>query len=217
MNSHYLDYIIHLPDEERGETSHVLARLWQRIHGILSAQDLHTVGVSLPQMQQKFVGRCLRLHGSAQDLSRFHQNQGLRQLETLSPIQAMTIQATPERHQHCYFRRVRYPEKQTLSWMLRDEQRWLEHQAVHHRSIDPALLLQRRQTRLEKLQTMQQEQRKAADAVIYLRFYSRTTQRQFSLIVQQQIVPTAKQGLYSHYGLAQKSLEDKKMTTIPWF
>ncbi len=213
MTSHYMDYRVEVPDGDRGEASHLLARLWQRLHGVLAAGDIQQVGVSLPAMRAQYPGAVLRLHSDAATLQQVADNTGLRQLLEGGGWVAGGIYPVPAHCAYRCFRRERKAEKQTDAWAMRSEERWLKRKAERGESLDPAELLQRR----KRLKVREENNRGAA--AVYVKLRSRSTHQGFSLQIEATTADSAQLGRFSHYGLAVSEDEGKTpgKATVPWF
>ncbi|MEN9501647.1 MAG: CRISPR-associated endonuclease Cas6f/Csy4 [Pseudomonadota bacterium] len=210
MTSHYFDYTIALPELQSGEISHLLGRLWQRLHGALAADDIQHLGVSLPRIRPKHMGNVLRLHSDSATLQQVRDNSGIRQLVEMAEIHVGAMQPTPDYCEHRSFTRNRAKEKLTIGGYARSEMRWLKHLQAQGKPITVEALLARREHFRQKLETAE------ANAV-YLRLTSASTHQQFSLMIQAS-APTqqAQVGKFSHYGLA-VTLDDTPLATVPWF
>ena len=210
MTSHYFDYTIALPELQSGEISHLLGRLWQRLHGALAADDIQHLGVSLPRIRPKHTGNVLRLHSDSATLQQVRDNSGIRQLVEMAEIHVGAMQPTPDYCEHRSFTRNRAKEKLTIGGYARSEMRWLKHLQAQGKPITVEALLARREHFRQKLETAE------ANAG-YLRLTSASTHQQFSLMIQAS-APTqqAQVGKFSHYGLA-VTLDDTPLATVPWF
>lgn len=210
MTSHYFDYTIALPELQSGEISHLLGRLWQRLHGALAADDIQHLGVSLPRICSKHTGNVLRLHSDSATLQQVRDNSGIRQWVEMAEIHVGAIQPTPDYCEHRSFTRNRSREKLTLSSYARSELRWLKHLQIQGKSITIDELLERRKNFQQKLEGIETNG-------VYLRVSSRSTHQHFSLIIQ--ATPSTRKaqlGKFSHYGLAVKC-NDTPLATVPWF
>ncbi|TXH61943.1 MAG: type I-F CRISPR-associated endoribonuclease Cas6/Csy4 [Thiothrix sp.] len=212
MSSHYLDYTISLSEPQSGELSHLLGRLWQRLHGVLAADDIRHLGISLPRIRPKHTGNILRLHSDSATLQQVRDNAGIQQLVGLAEIHVGTIQPTPNYCEYRSFTRNRSGEKLTPAALLRSETRWLKWLQQQGKPIGIDQLLERR----EYFQKKAAEQPATA---VYLRLTSTSTHQHFSLLIQAS-APTmqAQAGKFSHYGLAVvESNSEQLPATVPWF
>jgi CRISPR-associated endoribonuclease Cas6/Csy4 subtype I-F len=195
MTSHYLEFKIDLPDADTGETSHLLGRLWQRLHGVLAGQDIRHVGVSLPMMGARHPGNVLRLHSDETTLQQVVANEGMRQLLESGGIRAGEILPTPAYCEYRCYTRSRLPEKYGDAWILRSEGRLLKHLEEKGIPLSASQLLARRKRLQER--TPQAKQGEA-----YIKLQSKSTRQTFSLMIRTDPVEGACPGLFSHYGLS---------------
>ena len=212
MTTHYVDYTITLPELQSGEISHLLGRLWQRLHGVLAAENIQHLGISLPRIRPKHTGNVLRLHSDSATLQQVRDNSGIRQLVEMAEIRVGAMQPTPDYCAYRSFTRNRTNEKLTIGGYARSEMRWLKHLQMQGKPITIEALLERRERFRQKL-----EENETAATAVYLRLTSASTHQQFSLMIQAS-VPTkqAQAGKFSHYGLA-VTLDDAPLATVPWF
>jgi CRISPR-associated endoribonuclease Cas6/Csy4 subtype I-F len=201
MTTHYLDYRVAEPEAGSGEISHLLARLWQRLHGVLASQDIRRVGVSLPAMGARHPGHTLRLHSDADTLAGLAGNPGMLQLVEGGGLLQGSVQPAPEHCGYGCFRRSRAAEKQSAAWLLRTEERWIRRQRERGNLLTADDVLQRRKAL----------QARASDTDgVYLKLLSRSTHQGFSLRVQAQPVAQPQLGTFTHYGLGVGG------ATVPW-
>lgn len=212
MTSHYFDYTIALPELQSGEISHLLGRLWQRLHGALAADDIQHLGISLPRIRPKHTGNVLRLHSDSATLQQVRDNSGIRQLVEMAEIHVGAIQPTPDYCEHRSFTRNRAKEKLTISGYARSEMRWLKHLQAQGKPVTVDLILARREH-------FKQQRMQSLASTVYLRLNSVSTHQQFSLIIQASVATTEPQtGKFSHYGLAVADQDkDEALATVPWF
>ncbi len=212
MTSHYVDYTITLPEVQSGEISHLLGRLWQRLHGVLAADDIQHLGISLPALAAKHPGNVLRLHSDAKTLQQVKANAGMHQLAEMAGIQVGDVQPTPQYCQYRSFTRSRGGEKLTHAGFARQEARWLKRLQAQGKPITVDLILARREH-------FKQQRMQSLASTVYLRLNSVSTHQQFSLIIQTSVATTEPQtGKFSHYGLAVADQDkDEALATVPWF
>lgn len=210
MTTHYFEYRIELSDSERGEIAHILSRLWQRLHGVLSTEKLNSVGVSLPEMRSHFAGRILRLHSDEATLLGVAENAGLVNALEIFPLVVGGVSAVPAYHDVACFKRFRTPEKLTDAWIIRTEERWIKRAEKRGESITTQQLLERRKALKEKGKQPFIDP-ESGDIEFFLKMRSQSTQQRFSLNVIKRSVEVAVPGQFSFYGLAMNE------STVPIF
>jgi CRISPR-associated endoribonuclease Cas6/Csy4 subtype I-F len=212
MTSHYLDFRIDVPEAESGETSHLLGRLWQRVHGVLAGQNIQHVGISLPALRSHHPGNVLRLHSDETTLQQIGLNEGIGQLVEGGGILMNAVLPIPAYCQYRRYIRSRSPEKYSDAWLLRSEARLLKHLEETGGQLDVSKLLGRRKRLQERV-----AQRKEGDGV-YIKLQSGSTRQRFSLMIRIEKVAAAQLGVFSHYGLAiSRDGKTAPEAAVPWF
>lgn len=195
MTSHYLEYTVALPAVESGEISHLLGRLWQRLHGVLAGENIQHLGVSLPRAGTKHPGNVLRLHSDAPTLQAVVANAGIRQLVESAGISTSAVLPVPTGCAYRCYTRSRQSEKFSDAWILRSEARLLQHLEQKGVVLSISELLARRKR-------LQERAAQAKRDAVYIKLQSHSTRQTFSLLVNTTTVDTACSGQFSHYGLA---------------
>lgn len=210
MTTHYFEYRIELDESDRGEIAHVLSRLWQRVHGVLSSEGLNCVGVSLPEMQSHFSGRVLRLHSDEAVLAQVAGNSGLLNALEILPLVAGNIAITPSHHTFACFKRFRAIEQRTDAWVLRTEERWIKRAEKRGEIVSAQQLLDRRKALKEKRKQPAIDP-ESSDIEFFLKMRSQSTQQGFSLNVMRRKTELPSSGKFSFYGLSVGG------ATVPYF
>ena len=195
MTSHYLEYTVALPAVESGEISHLLGRLWQRLHGVLAGENIQHLGVSLPRAGAKHPGNVLRLHSDESTLQAVVANAGIRQLVESAGIVTSVVLPVPTGCAYRCYTRSRQSEKFSDAWILRSESRLLQHLEKKGVVLSISELLARRKR-------LQERAAQAKRDAIYIKLQSHSTHQTFSLLVNTATVDAACSGQFSHYGLA---------------
>ena len=195
MTSHYLEYTVALPAVESGEISHLLGRLWQRLHGVLAGENIQHLGVSLPRAGAKHPGNVLRLHSDESTLQAVVANAGIRQLVESAGIVTSVVLPVPTGCAYRCYTRSRQSEKFSDAWILRSESRLLQHLEKKGVVLSISELLARRKR-------LQERAAQAKRDAVYIKLQSHSTRQTFSLLVNTATVDAACSGQFSHYGLA---------------
>jgi len=213
MTSHYLDFRIDVPEVESGEISHLLGRLWQRLHGVLAGQNIRRVGISLPALRPHHPGNVLRLHSDETTLQQIALNEGIGQLVEGGGILVNAVLPIPSYCQYRRYTRSRSPEKYSDAWLLRSEARLLKHLDETGGQLDVSKLLGRRKRLQERA-----AQTKCEGDGVYIKLQSGSTHQRFSLMICVEKVATAQLGVFSHYGLAvSRDGKAAPEAAVPWF
>lgn len=211
MTTHYVDYTVALPAVQSGEIGHLLGRLWQRLHGILAAQAIHNLGVSLPQLHAKHPGSVLRLHSDADTLRQVIEQGALQQLVEVSDIHVGAILPVPTGCAYRAYSRNRHPEKYRDAWILRSEVRWLQRLEKSGKTISASELLERRKNLQERAAHAK------PSGEVYIRLQSHSTHQTFSLLIEVSGVVKPCEGRFSHYGLAVTNDDGDQLATVPFW
>lgn len=211
MTSHYLEYTVALPASDSGEISHLLGRLWQRLHGVLAGANIQHLGVSLPRAGAKHPGNVLRLHSDAQTLQQVLANAGIRQLVESTGMVTSAVLPVPTACAYRCYTRSRQSEKFSDAWILRSESRLLQHLEKKGVVLSISELLARRKRLQERAALAKRD-------AVYIKLQSHSTRQTFSLLVNTAAVNAVCAGQFSHYGLAIGA--DEKMpgqATVPFW
>ncbi|WP_257266530.1 type I-F CRISPR-associated endoribonuclease Cas6/Csy4 [Endozoicomonas sp. ONNA2] len=200
MLTHYLEINCKTPPNETGW---MLGKVFQQVHGFLSANEKDSIALALPNIKANHPGDSMRLFGSAEELEQLLLNTRLLQLEAGGAIEIIPVQPVPRHTSFAVYVRNRQSDKGSSAQLRKRMKRYLKHLANKGVEIDPVQVEERR----KRLSSAYKDDR------AFISLISQSTGQHFQLGIIQKIMPTANLGNFSSYGLA----NGQNPATVPLF
>lgn len=193
---YYFDISISAPSSDR---NHLVAKVYQRIHGWLTQHGEGDIGIGFPEYQQEHEGSeppgpgsVIRLVGPEPRLETLRSDPGIAFFQEVGAAHFSRVRTCPESGIRFRFFRRRDYEKRSPTARKKDEAAFLKH--IEKRGWEPD----------QKLINYRKKQGEPQDEPPYLNLQSRTTGRTFRLYVGRQVSDGQEDGGFNNYGLSRK-------------